>query len=134
MYTRICLGDVPFTQRINKQNITISLNFLAYGVLGFEQLCERGVFCKPPSSIPPKRYHYSLNYLSHNTPHNFSLFFSFQCAHAAVGAVECVSRQDPNTFKQWRLHGQPKVVVKADDTAMLYVTCDFFGLCSVFEH
>ncbi|XP_076452510.1 peptidyl-tRNA hydrolase 2, mitochondrial-like [Babylonia areolata] len=42
-----------------------------------------------------------------------------QCAHAAVGVVERAFHQDPDTFRQWRLHGQPKVVVRADSTAML---------------
>ncbi|KAK7087957.1 peptidyl-tRNA hydrolase 2, mitochondrial-like [Littorina saxatilis] len=42
-----------------------------------------------------------------------------QCAHAAVGAAERAYRQDPDNFKQWRLHGQAKVVVRADSTAML---------------
>ena len=52
---------------------------------------------------------------------SFQLIVFVQCAHAAVGVVEHASRQDPDTLKQWRLHGQPKVVVKADNTAMLYV-------------
>ncbi|KAL8559884.1 hypothetical protein ACOMHN_016930 [Nucella lapillus] len=42
-----------------------------------------------------------------------------QCAHAAVGVAERAFQHDPKTLRQWRLHGQPKVVVKADTTAML---------------
>ena len=44
-----------------------------------------------------------------------------QCAHAAVGAAERSLHQQPEGLKHWRLHGQPKVVVKADSAAILWV-------------
>lgn len=42
-----------------------------------------------------------------------------QCAHAAVSSIDKLSRSDPGLLQTWKMFGQPKVVVKADDEAML---------------
>ncbi|KAK2168616.1 hypothetical protein LSH36_15g02113 [Paralvinella palmiformis] len=42
-----------------------------------------------------------------------------QCAHAAVIAHETLSRRNPELLKEWKYHGQPKVVVKIDSEEAL---------------